>query len=364
MEFFAGLFTLGLVSELDFRFDRGGLYFPALRLWMDAPKAVGEEAGVFVSHAHADHTGAHAAVLFSLPTRKLMRARVAGRRTEHALEFGVSHPLSAFAPHLSHREARITLLPAGHILGSAMAFLEVNGSSLLYTGDFKLRSGLSSEVCQPCKADILIMETTFGRPEYVFPPCAQVVESIVAFCRDTLKTGGTPVLLGYSLGKAQEILRGLLGTDLPVSLSSPMMRLTRIYESFGHVFPPYEEWDGEDLSSRVLLVPPGPSVKRVRTKVAHSRLALISGWALRSGYQFRAGADAAFPLSDHADFPELIEFVRRVAPRKIYTLHGFAADFAGCLRDSGWDAEPLSGGAQMEMQLPGSWIPSPRGITT
>src|SRR5207249_2152395 len=96
----------------------------------------------------------------------------------------------------------LTLLPAGHIFGSAMSLIEANGETLLYTGDFKLRPGLSAEPCEPHQADILVMETTYGRPQYVFPPAAEVMKGVIRFCREALDNDETAVLLGYSLGKS------------------------------------------------------------------------------------------------------------------------------------------------------------------
>src|SRR5439155_25430141 len=104
------------------------------------------------------------------------------------------------------RDVQITLIPAGHILGSAQFFLESDAASLLYTGDFKLRAGLSAEPAEWRHADTLIMETTYGLPRYRFPPTAEVIEAMVAFCREALDEGAVPILFGYSLGKAQEIL--------------------------------------------------------------------------------------------------------------------------------------------------------------
>jgi hypothetical protein len=109
----------------------------------------------------------------------------------------------------------ITLLPAGHIFGSAMSLIEAEGASLLYTGDFKLRKGLSAEPCEPQHADLLIMETTYGRPEYRFPPTEAVMQGVIRFCKEALDNDETPVLLGYSLGKSQELLCGLGDAALP-----------------------------------------------------------------------------------------------------------------------------------------------------
>src|SRR5262245_57198173 len=190
------------MSALGFCFANGAIHLPALRLWLDAHEPIGPEEAVFVSHAHSDHTAGHARVLFSPPTQRLMRARLGGDRTEHVLEFGRRYAVSEFG--LPGETVALTLVPAGHIFGSAMSLLEADGASLLYTGDFKLRRGLSAEPCEPRSADTLLMETTYGRPEYVFPPVAEVMTGLVRFCREALDNDEIPVLLGYSLGKSQE----------------------------------------------------------------------------------------------------------------------------------------------------------------
>ncbi len=135
------------------------------------------------------------------------------------------------------------LLPAGHIFGSAQFFLESDAGSLLYTGDFKLRPGKSAEAAEWRQADTLIMETTFGLPRYRFPATDDVVAQIVAFCRDALEEDTVPVLLGYSLGKAQEILCALGEAGLTPMLHGSVHRMTRIYEQFGQTFCKFERYN-------------------------------------------------------------------------------------------------------------------------
>jgi DNA ligase-1 len=337
------------VAALDFRFVNGAVHLPELKLWLDAHDRIGPDETVFVSHAHSDHTAGHARVVFSAPTQKLMRARVAGKREEQVLEFGRRYSAADLGPGTS--DFGLTLLPAGHIFGSAMSLLETDGGSLLYTGDFKLRRGLSAEACEPRHSDVLIMETTFGRPQYMLPPANEVMADIVRFCSEALAAGEVPVLLAYSLGKSQELLSGLSGAGLSVMLGEQAVKLTRIYESFGLTFPAYRELAAESAVGHVVIASPGPALVRLRQTLGKCRVAVVTGWALDPGCRFRYRADAAFPLSDHADFPDLVEFVKRVAPRKVYTLHGFASDFATHLRGLGFDAQPLSGGNQLELGL-------------
>ena len=271
-----------------------------------------------------------------------MQARLPGKRLEHVLAFGETHSFGAY---------EMRLLPAGHIFGSAMACISAAGETLLYTGDFKLRPGLSAECCEPCRADILIMETTFGRPQYRFPPTADVLRSIVRFCQESLDNDETPVLLGYSLGKSQELLCGLAEAGFTLALHGSAFKLTKIYEQLGQRFPIYERYEAGNTKGKVLVCPPSVVGSAMLRNLGKARTAVLTGWAADPNCRYRYGVDAAFPLSDHADFPDLIEFVKRVGPKITYTVHGFAADFAQTLRDLGCDARALGVPEQMGLAL-------------
>jgi DNA ligase-1 len=334
------------VSFPRIEYRAGDLHIPELGLWLDPhePKLGPEK--VLVSHAHSDHIAAHREVILSAPTAKLMQARVPGKRHEHILNFGDVRTFQGVRKSFS-----VTLLPAGHIFGSAMALLEFEGESLLYTGDFKLRRGLSAEPCEPRKADILIMETTYGRPQYVFPPTPDVLKGIARFCREALDNDETPVLLGYSLGKSQEILCGLVDAGLPLMLHGSVHKLTKIYEQFGQCFPKYEHYEAGAARGNVLLCPPNVINSAMLRNLGKNRSAILTGWAVDPNCRYRYQCDAAFPLSDHADFPDLLEMVKQVQPRKVYTLHGFAADFAQTLRNLGHDAQALSEDEQLALPI-------------
>ena len=334
------------MPALDFRFHRGGLHFPELGLWLDPHERQTGSERVFVSHAHSDHTAAHREVILSEPTARLMQSRLGGKRIEHLLTYGAPHRFDgAITPY------DLTLLPAGHIFGSAMALVEAEGSSLLYTGDFKLRRSLTAEFCEPRRADVLVMETTFGRAKYAFPPTADVLRDVVRFCREAIDAGETPLLLSYSLGKSQELLRGLAEAGLPIMLHDTVHKMTKVYEQLGQSFPPYEPLDAARARGRVLFLPPSATRTALLQDLGRIRTAVITGWAMDSSCRYRSRADAAFALSDHADFPDLIELVKRVAPKKVFTLHGFAADFAATLRRLGYDAQALSEPEQLELSL-------------
>lgn len=327
-------------------FRAGDLHIPELDLWLDPhePK-IGSEK-VFVSHAHSDHVAAHREVILSAPTAKLMQARVPGQRDQHVLNFREICNFQA-----KEKSFQITLLPAGHIFGSSMALIQCAGESLLYTGDFKLRRGLSAEPCEPRKAHILIMETTYGRPQYVFPATADVLNGVIRFCREALDNDETAVLLGYSLGKSQEILCSLADAGLPLMLHGSVYKLTQIYEQFGQCFPKYERYEAGSARGKVLLCPPNVINSARLRNLGKTRTAILTGWAVDPNCRFRYQCDAAFPLSDHADFPDLLEMVKEVEPKKVYTLHGFAADFAQTLRNQGYNAQALSEDEQLALAI-------------
>ncbi len=326
---------------IEVRYERGA-YLPGHDLWLDPWDA---KRFAFVSHAHSDHIAPHDEIIVSERTASLMQARLPGTRTEHVLPFGEKRTV---------HDVNVTLLPAGHIFGSAQFFLSAKNEMLLYTGDFKLRPGKSAEPAEWRQADTLIMETTFGLPRYQFPPTDHVVDQIVAFCREALDDGKVPVLLGYSLGKAQEVLCSLDGAGLTPMLHGSVFQMTRIYEQFGKSFCKYVRYNANDVSGKVLICPPSANRSRMLEKIPRKRVAMISGWALDPNAVYRYQVDAAFPLSDHADYNDLVRYVDLVQPKRVLTLHGYAAEFARDLRDRGVEAWALTKGNQLEFPNLGS----------
>jgi len=318
----------------------GSIYLPQKNLWCDARQAMDF---CFVSHAHFDHLATHRRIITSEGTQSLMAARLPGEREELVLPFCQPYALDG--------QTEIELHPAGHILGSAMLRITSEGESLLYTGDFKLRSGRSAEECTPPRADVVIMETTFGLPRYVFPPSEKVLRDIVHFCRLTLDDGEVPVLFGYSLGKSQELLSSLADAGLPVMLHPQTVKMTEIYERLGVVFPAYRTFQATEVKGHVVICPPQTDQSAWLKKIKGHRTAAITGWATDPTAVYRYQCQAAFPLSDHADFADLLRFVELVQPRRVYTVHGYVEEFAQTLRERGFEAWALGVDNQLEMGL-------------
>jgi DNA ligase-1 len=321
---------------------RQGLYLPDLDLWLD-PHTARDNA--FVSHAHADHFARHENILCSDITATLLRHRY--RVAQERL-----HP-QGFQEVRSVGDFRLQLFPAGHIFGSAMLHVTrtTDGASLLYTGDFKVRPGFTAGEPVFRQADTLIMETTFGKPEYVFPSLAETSGAVRNFVEGALEDGCIPILFGYSLGKAQEAVALLTEARIPCVSHHTVAEMTEACRAAGAGLPPPIRFEGEVPPGHALVCPPNAVRSKAIRALANTRMAFLSGWALNPGARFRYRVDEVFPLSDHADYPGLLECVNRVGPSRIITLHGFAREFAADLRERGWEAWSIHGDDQIELNL-------------
>ena len=323
---------------IEVRYERG-IYLPKQDVWLDPWDA---KRFAFVSHAHGDHIAPHQEVIVSQRTAHLMQVRMPGSRVEHALPFGERS---------SVRGVDLMLIPAGHIFGSAQCLVFADKETLLYTGDFKLRPGKSAEHAEWRQADTLVMETTFGLPRYRFPPTKAVVDQMVAFCGETIAAGEVPVLLGYSLGKAQEILCSLDGAGLTPMLHGSVYQMTRIYEQLGHSFCTYVRYNPNDVAGKVLICPPSANRSQMLGENPAQTCGAGQWLGCRPRCRLSLPGRCSISFSDHADYDDLLRYVELVQPRRVLTLHGFAALFACDLRHHGVEAWALSEENQMELHL-------------
>ena len=309
-----------------FHFD-SGLKITSIDLAVDVRR---RQPRGFISHAHIDHMGAHELAYCTPATAALYRHRL-GDRATRAMPFGEP---------LQWGELTLTTYSAGHVLGSAM--LGINGpqGSVLYTGDFKLRPSATAEPADPPRADVLIMESTYGDPRYCLPPREESVALLISTVQNILATGRTPVVHAYVLGKAQEVTRLLTAAGLLVLQHPLVHEISLIYAQQGCDLGHFELCLGAPPDHAVIIAPPRNQRTAPLPLLRRPVSIAVTGWAIDPSWRRRLGVEYAIPLSDHADFVELGECIERVAPRVIYCTHG-PLEFVELLRRRGHNAHSL-----------------------
>ncbi|HXY55971.1 MAG TPA: MBL fold metallo-hydrolase RNA specificity domain-containing protein [Nitrososphaerales archaeon] len=287
---------------------------------------------VFVSHAHIDHMHSPSKserVIASSVTKELAKARGydLGETTEEV--------------------EGVELLDSGHILGSRAIRIQ---DEVYYTGDASGRARAFLGRCRTRQARILVMETTYGVPEYVFPSTAKLVKEVNGLIASAYDRGVPVVLMGYPLGKAQ-LLSYFFSSWDPIYYHESVASMNKIHIAHGiplkpgKVFDPRKDQDSLPRGPWVMI---GPMASGRGRLMAHLKkeygaiLVAFSGWALGQGYRYTMGADYSFPLSDHCDYQELVDLVQAVSPEMVFTVHGFANEFARDLRKMGFSARPLA----------------------
>jgi Cft2 family RNA processing exonuclease len=329
------------------------LYVEALDLWIDSMRA---RERCYVSHGHADHARRHATIVTSKNNARVCRLRLGARGSKRAPGLFAEAPQPfSFEEHEFNvpwqlGDHRLTLFPAGHVLGSAQLAIDGERGRFVYTGDFKLEPSYTTEAPEVMRCDVLLMECTYGRPQYVFPPRADVAAEMVAWAQRALADGATPVFFAYSLGKAQEALSILGKAGIPLTAHSAVYAMTRVYEEAGIAMPPYEKYDAASFDGeRALIWPPSAGAPARGARRRPLRTASLTGWVVTRGTRgFGGGTDAGFPLSDHADYPSLLRYVELAQPRRVILNHGWP-DFALRLRKLGVEAEYLEEHAQLTL---------------
>ena len=327
------------MARAHIELHRGELHVPGSGLWLAARRRA---PCAFVSHAHGDHIGRHERTIATPATLALMAHRLGNPRKGEWLPAGYREPFGI-------GELTVELFPAGHVLGSAQIRISRDGHAVGYSGDLCLEPTLTAEPAEVVECDTLVLESTFGAPRYVFPPKHEVLGRVRAFVDDALSDGAVPVLFGYALGKAQEILKHLAERGYRCLAHPVVHGVNQIYEALGVALPGVRPLGPEGAGpGEVVVCPPHLAGSTAMRGVRRRRTAVLTGWALDGAAEHR-GVDAAFPLSDHADFPSLVAYARATGAGRVYTVHGHADGFAAALRREGIRAEPLREVLQLEL---------------
>ncbi len=240
----------------------------------------------------------------------------------------------------------IQLIDSGHILGSKGLLID---NKIFYTGDISIRKRAFLKKPQIPKVETLIIESTFGKPEYKFPSMDELKHQVNTLISDMFSRGIPVILMGYSLGKAQ-ILMSFFGNWKPLYVHDDIYKFNKIYSSFGIDLEeaiPLSNIKGKNTLNKKPWIMIYPLTNGKNSFIAYLKTQFdaitvgFSGWAIKSNYCRFMNLDYAFPFSDHCDFEDLLEVVKKSKAENIYTIHGFQKEFANYLNQMGYNAKSM-----------------------
>lgn len=312
-----------------------GLFCPAGGFHVDPWRPV-ERA--IITHAHADHARwGSASYLGSREGERVLRTRVGrGGATIQSLEWG--EPLTIGG-------VRVSLHPAGHILGSAQVRVEHHGEVCVVSGDYKTEPDATCTAWEPVRCHTFVTESTFGLPIYCWPPQDEVFAEINAWWRANRDAGKASLLLGYALGKAQRLLAGLDPTLGPILTHGATETLTEDYRASGIPLPPTTYVGalpkGYDFAGAMILAPPSADATPWTRKFGPLSNGFASGWMRIRGTRRRRNLDRGFVLSDHVDWPGLLSAIAATGAERVWVTHGYTGPTVRWLRERGLEARAV-----------------------
>ncbi|SFU76259.1 ligase-associated DNA damage response exonuclease [Pseudoduganella namucuonensis] len=285
-----------------------------------------------ITHAHSDHARwGHGHYLAAAPGVGILRSRL-GEIDIQGLEYGTQ---------VAHNGVRISLHPAGHVLGSAQVRMEHRGEVWVASGDYKVEPDATCAPFEPVRCDTFITESTFGLPIYRWQPEAEVFADINAWWARNAEQGRASVLLGYSFGKAQRMLSGLDPSIGAIICHGAVEPLNRVYREAGVALPETRmvtDVAKADIRRSLVVAPPSAAGSPWIKRFGEYSDAFASGWMLLRGARRRRGVDRGFVLSDHADWPGLMSAIKATGARRIIVTHGSIPVMVRWLCQNSYDA--------------------------
>lgn len=330
-----------------------GLYCPSgdfyIDPWAPVPRAV-------ITHAHGDHARpGSAAYLCAYACAPLLRRRLGSDAIIEPQPYGTSITLGT---------TRVSFHPAGHILGSAQIRVEGRQGVWVVTGDFKRAVDPTCAPFEVVRCHTFVSESTFGLPIYYWDPTAAVIKEIVDWWETNRAHGRTSVLFAYTLGKAQRLLAELaLVVDRPVLVHGMLLQMIDAYRAAGirmlPTTPLIERPKGSSLVGELVLAPLSARGTPWMRRLGEISDGFASGLMRVRGVRRQRAFDRGFVLSDHADWPALLNTIAETGASRVLTTHGYAEPLARYLKERGletgvirtaWEGE--AGDEQADAALP------------
>ena len=309
-----------------------GLYCPAGDFHIDPWRPV---ARAVLTHAHADHArGGHGAYLATAVSEGVLRIRLGA---------GIALQGLAYGERVEMNGVRVSLHPAGHVLGSAQVRVEHRGRVWVASGDYFVSGvdGDANPTCtpfEPVPCDCFITESTFGLPIYRWRAHREVQDEINAWWRSNAGAGRASLLLCYSFGKAQRLLAGLDPSIGPIAVHGAVAPINEAYRAAGVALPAtrcIDELSKAELARAIAIAPPAVQRSAWARRLGEHSDAFASGWMQLRGARRRHGVDRGFVLSDHADWPGLRRAIRATGAEHVIVTHGYEAVMVRWLVEQG-----------------------------
>lgn len=310
-----------------------GLYCPAGDFYIDPYRPCNK---AIVTHAHADHLRAgNKHYLVPERSKALARTRLGEKADIDALAFDEKKTINGVT---------VSFHPAGHVLGSAQVRLEYKGYVAVISGDYKRESDKTCEGFELVPCNLFISEATFGLPIYKWQK--GVSNEIAQWWRANAANGVCSIIFSYALGKSQRILAELPAEEIgPIFTHGAVEKINGVYRDQGVSLPAtryvQREINKNEFRKALVIAPPSalgtPWLKRFTPYAT----AFASGWMTVRGNRRRKAVDKGFVVSDHADWPGLIDTITATGAETVYVTHGFTAPLARYVTEQGIDCKPL-----------------------
>mgnify|MGYP003664207732 FL=1 len=315
------------------KFTKKGIYCIPGKFYLD-PWFPVEYA--IISHGHADHSRpGNKHYLCQNDSKAIIKHRLGQEISIESLGYNEPKNING---------VQVSFFPAGHVIGSAQIRLEYKGYVVVFSGDYKTQADFISTPYEPVKCHEFITESTFGLPIYKWKKEEELQAELQNWVLQNQQNNRTSVFLGYSLGKAQRIMKLIEGVD-DIYVHTAINNLNNAISGSGIELPKTTllnyDFKKADIQNKIVILPPALLGSRLLKKIPNAATAICSGWMHIRGNRRWKGVDAGFSISDHADWDGLLEAVKATGAEKVHVTHGSQAVFSKYLNEIGIEAYEL-----------------------
>jgi putative mRNA 3-end processing factor len=314
-----------------------GLYCPAGDFYVDPVRPV---TRALVTHGHSDHArSGHRHVLATRQTLDIMRIR-------YGEDFCDEEQAAGFDEVIDVNGVRISFHPAGHVLGSAQIRIEKGGLRIVVSGDYKRGIDPTCAPFEPVACDVFITEATFGLPVFHHPKPASEIGKLLTSLKQFPER--THLVGAYALGKAQRVIRLIrdAGYDQPIFIHGALAKLCDYYQgqgiALGDLRPAtIDKKADQDFRGAIVVGPPSAFQDRWARRFNEPLIAFASGWMMVRQRAKQGGVELPLVVSDHCDWPELLETITELSPGEVWVTHGREEALVRWCELKGIAAKPL-----------------------